>query len=123
MKITRLDAFGLLAVLQALDGIQREGRFEPYTFTPAVVDKVVENVLLLQKLAAEAKAYEAEVMRLYTAREDPSSAQSLIQEWVAKEVDLPLHPITKAELDPARNPIPISFRVRLTRLDEPAPTA
>lgn len=114
MQIRRILALELLTGLRSLDAFDLEA---------SVIDKVVDDILVLRTFAEKSERYREElskqVARCFPVKEDhPAFAQFAEQwtAWLVGEEDLPLLPLSKAELKLDKNRIPVSTRERLSPL-------
>lgn len=121
MKLKRIEALELLAALRGLDGVRNGDKVTAFVFTPEVVDKVVGNILALKSVQFAVEEYQKEAARMTASDGSPLSER--LGSWLATEIDMPLQPITKSDLNVKSNPIPVSIRVGLSYLDIPAGTA
>lgn len=115
MKLQRIVASGILDALRSLDS---------FTFAPEVIDKIVDNIVQLKKVALEMDSRREELAKQLqitpgeTAADSPQVAKFnvLWMKWVQEEVEVNLTPLTREELNLKTNRLPITVRERLLPL-------
>lgn len=117
MKIRRLTAIELLTTLRNLDGLNVNGKVEPFKFDAAVIEKIIENILVLRKVKEEADLYSDELKRKLSGETpmQPSHPhfvkfQEMMGSWLSEQIELDLLLLTKEDLNLKENRIPITFR-------------
>ena len=123
MKLRRLAALELLGALRSLDGLAVNGQFNAFTFTTDAIEKIVDNIVALRAVAAEVQAYHDEQSKLLASGKvmdgcNPNFNRfsELLTARMQEEIEVPLTPLTKDELNVKTNHIPPSVREKLLPL-------
>jgi hypothetical protein len=126
MKLNRIQCLELLAALRSLDGITSGGVVTAFTFKSEVVDRIVQNILVLKTVAEGVEAYRAELAKLHAIDQNTSPTAPKVAEanaalglFMAEVVEVEVAPLSKDDLNTKANAIPVSVRERLA-LIEPA---
>jgi hypothetical protein len=117
MKIRKLAAIELLQTLRNLDGVTVNGQVQPFKFEPAVIEKFLENILVLRKIKEEADVYSDELKKKLSGNTpmQPShpafvTFQEMMGTWLSGYVEVDLMLLTREDLNLKDNRIPITFR-------------
>jgi hypothetical protein len=127
MKIRRLTCIELLQTLRNLDGVTVNGQVQAFKFEPAVIEKFLENILVLRKIKEDADVYSDELKKKLSGNTPMQPAhprfaefQEMMGSWLAVHIDMNLMLLTRDDLNLKDNRIPITFRECLLPIMAPA---
>jgi hypothetical protein len=124
MKLRRIVALELLTALRSLEGANVNGKSVHFQFDPEVIEKIVDNIVVLRRLAEKADVHRILLAKELSGGKPMSNAnpnfgklQEEMNAYMMEEVELDLRCLSKGELQTTTNPIPISVRERLSVIE------
>jgi hypothetical protein len=127
MKLRRVNALELLQTLRALDGVTVNGQLQPFKFDPSVIEKIIENILVLRKVKDDADMFSDELKKklsgntpMQPAHPEFAKFQETMGSWLATYVDVDLMLLAREDLNLKENAIPITYRECLMPVMAPA---